>query len=439
MYSIRTHHRQIVTPIPNAQSLATVERLRRFESRSTDSLAPIVWDRAEGYQVYDAHGNCWIDFTSGIYVANVGHSHPAIRDALHQQIDQKLLHAYMFPTDVRTRFVERLVQVTPPSLEKVFLLSTGSESIECAIKLCRLHGMSIDQNKTLIISSIGAFHGKTMGSQMLSSDPDSKKWIVNLDPDILHIPFPAETEGPEALNKHLGDLHERGVDLNRTAGFVLESYQGIGGPKFFHPSYMQALRRWSQAHQALLVFDEIQSGFGRTGKLFAYEHYGVEADLVCCGKGISSGLPLSAVIGRAQALDVPGAHSMSSTHTANPLCCAAGLATLEVLETENLISAAANKGPLFENGLNQIQRRHPDRIVRVLGRGMVHALFFVCPGTSEPDLDMAERVTDRAIQKGLMLFHTHGDFIKMGPPLVTPPDAIREGIEVLSEAVDECA
>ncbi len=432
---IETKYRRIVTPIPAPESTQAVEALSRLEPAGLGVTGHVAWDCAEGFQIHDDRGNRWIDFTSGIYVANIGHAHPRVIEALRHQVEKPLLHAYLFATPIRLRFVKKLIEVTPANLSKVFLLTTGAESIECAVKLSRLYGLSIDPTKTVIVASKGAFHGKTMGAQMLSSNPEPKRWIVNLDPDIRHMPFPDEDDGVDAFDRHLAGL---GIEPRQVAAFVLESYQGIGGPRFYPTPYVQALRRWADAHGALVVFDEIQSGFGRTGKLFAYEHYGVDADLVCCGKGISSCLPLSAVLGRGEILDLPESGSLSSTHTANPLACAAALATLEVLEEDNLVAESARKGAIFREGLARIQKRHPKRIARVRGRGLVYAIFFVHPDTGEPDVATAERVTDRAVQKGLMLFATHGDLVKMGPPLMIPDDALREGIETLGDAVDEC-
>lgn len=435
---IATEHRRIVTQIPHPASGAIAKKIRGYEPRSTDMVAPIVWDRAQGYQVFDGHGNCWIDFTSGIYVANVGHAHPDVCDALMKQIENKQLHSYLFATEVRARLLEKLVSISPVNLTKALLLSTGSEATECAIKLARLYGLSVDAQKTVVVSFQGSFHGRTMGSQMLSSNSEHRSWITNPDPDIQQIPFPDEECGAEVFAKNLEQLRAKGVAPQRIAAFVLESYQGQGGPLFYPTPYIQAMRQWANEHQTLMIFDEIQAAFGRTGKLFGFEHYGVEPDLICCGKGISSCLPLSAVIGPAEILDIPNPGSLSSTHLANPLCCAAALASIEVLEREGLVERAARLETIFRSELLKIQTERPGRISHVRGRGMVHAIFFVNPKTGEADETMAKRVTDRAIQKGLMLFYTLGDSIKMGPPLIIPDQALREGLQVLREAVNEC-
>ena len=447
--TVSTRYRRICTPIPVPESLPLFARLAAFEPRSMGTQVQVVWDRAEGFQIHDPYGNCWIDFTSGIMVANVGHSHPRVREALRKQIDSGPLHSYLFATEVRAALVEKLIEITPANLEKVFLLSTGTEAIECAMKLARLYGLKQSPNKSVLVSFTGCFHGRTMGSQTLYSDAAQKTWITNPDPDVHHIPFPRCCEcpwgrqqydgcGEECFEKCLGQLAHQGVRAERIAAFVAEGYQGIRGPIFFPNDYIQALRKWADNHGALLIVDEIQSGFGRTGKLFAYQHYGTEADLVCCGKGLSSCLPLSAVLGRAEIMDVPDPGQMTSTHTGNPACCAATLASVEVLGSENLIAEAAGKGRALEAQLREIQRRHPDYINMIAGRGLVYSLFFIHPATKEPDVALANRVATRAIEKGVMLFITGNGSIKICPPLVITPEALAEGVEVIGQAVDEC-
>jgi len=358
-------------------------------------------------------------------------------------------NSYLFATEIRAKLVQKLIEISPPNLTKVFLLSTGSESTEAAIKMARSYGMQKSPQKTVLVSFTGSFHGRTMGSQMLCSAEDHKAWITNLDPDIYQIPFPRCREcpwgrdrydrcGKECFEKGLAQLQEKGVDLHRIGAFFIESYQGVRGPIVFPNDYMEALRRWADEHETLLVFDEIQSGFGRTGKLFAYEHYGVDADLVCCGKGISSSLPLSAVLGRAEIMDIVDPGYMTTTHTGNPLCCAATLSSIEVLEQEDLIAGAVAKGKIVERKLLEIQERHPDRVEMVTGRGLVYGLFLVRRESKDPDLELGDRVVVRAIQKGVMLFVTGNGSIKVCPPLVISEDALIEGLDVISESLDEC-
>lgn len=446
---VKTRYRSIVTPIPVPESVPLLKTLRDCEPRAMCTQAPVVWDRAEGFQIHDPHGNCWIDFTSGIVVANSGHGHPHVREALRRHLDAKPLHSYLFATEVRARLVRKLIDITPRNLTKALLLSSGTEATEAAIKLARLYGLQQSPAKTMLVSFTGSFHGRTMGAQLLFDAPQPKRWITYQDTGIHHIPFPRccqcpwgreyyEQCGNECFMRGLNQLQRKGVPLDRTAAFFVEGYQGLRGPIFWPEDYMRALRGWADQHQALIAVDEIQSGFGRTGKLFAYQHYGVDMDIVCCGKGLSSGLPLSAVLARGDLLDIPEPGDMTSTHTGNPLCCAATLASIEVLENENLIEAAVGKGKVIEDGLQRMQRRHPDRVDMISGRGLVYGLFLVRRGSREPDVDLANRLTERAIHKGVMLFLTGNGTLKICPPLVIPQEALTEGIEALGEALDEC-
>ena len=437
MAILETKHRRIVTPIPVEGSLTVLDEMKKFEPRAVGTQAPVVWDRAEGHQIYDPHGNCWIDFSSGIMVASVGHAHPHVCAALSRCIETKLLHTYLFPTQIRAQLARKLVEMSPANLTKTCLLTTGSESMEAAIKVARLYGLRKKPQKTVIVSLSGDYHGRTMGSQMLASDESSKTWIVNRDPDIRHMPFPPPAAAAAFFHQSLDDLAQDGVNVDRIVAFVLESYQGVGGPTFLPDRYVQAMRQWADDRGALLICDEIQSGIARTGKFFCYQHYDVRADLVCCGKGITSSLPLSAVLGPAELLDIPGPGEFTSTHSGNPLCCAAALATLEVIEQENLVAEAQRKGEIFARKLSVIRDSFPQLVGKISGRGMCWSIYFVKPGSRKSDVELGSRLTDRMIQNGVMLYRTHSDMVKMTPPLTIPDDALEEGLDVLAKVVEE--
>ncbi|HWI57581.1 MAG TPA: aminotransferase class III-fold pyridoxal phosphate-dependent enzyme, partial [Bacillota bacterium] len=203
---------------------------------------------------------------------------------------------------------------------------------------------------------------------------------------------------------------------------------------------IRRLAHWCREHKVLLIFDEVQAGFGRTGKFWAFEHYGVVPDLICCGKGISSSLPLSAVIGRTEILDQFPPGSMTSTHTGNPVCCAAALASLDQILSRNLTANAARLGPILEAGLRAIQQRHPEVIGHYSSRGLVGGLQMTQPGKKEPNHDLAHRIIERCFHKGLLFFApvgAWGQTVKIAPPLTIPEEALREGLSVLTEAVDE--
>jgi 4-aminobutyrate aminotransferase-like enzyme len=337
--------------------------------------------------------------------------------------------------------VRALAQVAPPGLDKVFLLTTGSEAVECAIKLARAHGLKKAGRKRItIVGAERGFHGRTLGAQQAGGIPGQKSWIVNEDPAICHVPFPdgywTEDTGFHVFREA---LEQKGVAGENVAGVIFETYQGVG-PDFAPKPYIQKLAKWCTSNGALLIFDEVQSGFGRTGKFWAFEHYGVIPDVICCGKGISSSLPLSAVIGRSEIMDQFPPGSMTSTHTGNPVCCAAALASLRKILSEDLTGNAAKVGARLEKGLMEIQQHHPEVIGRASCRGLVGGLQIMRPGTKEPDHATAHDIIESCFCKGLLLFApvgAWGQTVKIAPPLTITEEAVREGLSVLAEAVEE--
>ncbi len=422
-----------------------LERLAASESRSMQGQLPLVWDRAEDFSVFDVAGNRWIDFTSTIFVANVGHSNPRVTKAISAALSRPLYSCYAYPNETRARYLENLVEFAGPPFEKAFLLSAGTEATEAALKLMRMHGQTKRKRRLGIVCIEGNWHGRTLGAQMMSSNQSQRAWIGYQDADIHHIPFPY----PWALEGHSGEafledglrkLQESGIDLAQdVCGFMLETFQGWGA--VFYPSdFVQAIEHLCRKHGILLTFDEMQAGFGRTGKAFGYQHYEVKPDLICCGKGMGGGVPLSGVLGRAEVMDLPEIGNMSSTHSANPLVCAAGEAVIEEIRSRDLIAETARKGALLFAALRALQERFPDRISEyILGRGLIAALLFRNQRTGEPDGPFTSRVAERCMQKGLLVVHTGRESIKIGPPLTITDAALLEAVGVIEEAVAEIA
>lgn len=443
---VNSKYRKIATKLPVPESLHILEDLEKYESRSMHGQFPIVWDRAEGFQVFDAYGNCWIDFTSTIFVANAGHANPRIIEALQNLLNKKLLHTYTFANESRAKFLRKLIEFIPEPLEKAFLMSSGTEATECALKLMRMNGRKTHPSKLGIISFYGSMHGRTLGAEMLNGNPAKSDWIGCLDANIYHLPFPypwvvkenvlSNYDWAEHFRNDIRNLQKNGLRIENVAGFMIESYQGWGAI-FYPKKYIQALVKFAKENDILVAFDEIQAGIGRTGKLFTYEHYGVEPDLVCLGKGLSSSLPLSTVVGRKEIMDLPDVGSMSSTHSGNPLSCAAGLANLEAIESGNLIQESARKGELLHKKLNELKVKYPNRISYIFGKGLVAGIIIKNPDTGEPDSEFASKVSERCMQKGLLVVHTGRESIKIGPPLVIPDEALLEGVKVLDEAFSE--
>ncbi len=439
---VSTAHRTIQTPIPAPGSCDILDRLDEVESRSMHGQLPLVWHRAEDFNVFDAAGNKWIDFTSTIFVANVGHSNPRVSAAIKASLDQSLYSCYAYGNAVRADYLEKLLKFAGKPFDKAFLLSAGTEATEAAFKLMRMYAQKKGKRRRGIICITGNWHGRTLGAQMMSSNLVQREWIGYQDADIHHIPFPypwaLNGQSAEAfLQEGLHKLQKDGIDLSTDiAGFMLETFQGWGAV-FYPKEFVKAIESVCRVNDVLLTFDEMQAGFARTGRAFGYQHYEVIPDLICCGKGMGGGVSLSGVIGRGEIMDLPDVGNMSSTHSANPLVCAAGLAVLEEIEQRSLIKESARKGALLFEALTELQRKFPNRIAAPLGKGMIAAVLFRMPSSGAPDGLFASKVAELCMQKGLLVVHTGRESIKIGPPLTISDAALLEGVAVLGEAVAE--
>jgi 4-aminobutyrate aminotransferase-like enzyme len=445
---IETSFRRIVSPIPHPDSIPLIEELARLEPASMTGFPPVVWERAEGFQVWDAYGNRWIDFTSAVVLANAGHANPRIEAAIRAQLDRHLWHNYCNPSEIRLRTVKALASIAPSNLDKVFLLSTGSEAVECAIKLMRLHGRGIAPGKVHILSFLRSFHGRTMGSQMAGGYLDQQEWMGSKPAGFHHIPYPEcprcpwgrdryDACGRECLERGLDGLRAQGLADDLFAGVISETFQGPT-VAFMPPDYVAALRVWATEHYALLAFDEIQAGFGRTGRWFGFEHYDVEPDMIITGKGMTSCLPMSAVIGRGALLDLAEHGEMSSTHTGNPLCCAAAIANIESIRDDGMLENAATLEPAARRVLETLREKFPGRVGTVNGRGLVWAVYLLDPATGELDIELGRRVVTRCIEQGLLMLQTGRGTLKIAPPLCITQDAFLEGVGVIEGALMEC-
>jgi 4-aminobutyrate aminotransferase/(S)-3-amino-2-methylpropionate transaminase len=434
---VESKYRRIVTEIPAPESLPILERLQKYEPVAMRGQPPIVWDRADGFLVSDAYGNRWIDWSSGVLITNAGHGRQEIIDAVVAQAQHQLLTNYCFPNEIRSLLVEKLATMFGEPDRKVFLLTTGSEAVECAIKLCRTHGVKVGgRAKNIVVSFEKAFHGRTLGSQQAGGIPSLKEWIVNMDPGFVQVPFPDGFRTTDtSFDGFMNALLVQNVHPANVAGVILETYQG-GSASFAPVEYMQKMREWCTAHHILLVCDEVQAGFGRTGKLAGYQHYGILPDLTTWGKGITSSLPLSCVIGRAEVMDLHPAGSMTSTHTGNPICCAAALANLDLILNENLTENARVMGDLMLSRFRDMQKRFP-QIGYVDGKGLVAGIACVRPGSKDPDPDLAWDTINTCMEQGVLMFSPvgfGGGTIKVCPPLVINEEALQESLDVFEAA-----
>ena len=451
---VESRWRRITTPIPVPESVPLIERLRAAEPVSMSGLPPILWDQAEGFLVRDPFGNQWIDLTSGIVMANAGHSHPRVVEAIHRAADRHLLATYVFPSRARLDLLEKLVSLAPFADAKAILYSGGSEANECAVMLMRRHGQSLSPHKVGILSFAGGFHGRTLGANLASGRAGPGDWLAREQARYYQVPFPFCPRCPHGRENYqdcgewcfaqcLAQLEQAGIGPEHIAGVIGEPITGATWP--LATGFARCLRDWATEHQILVCFDEVQAGCGRTGRFYASEHLGIVPDLVVLAKGLTSSLPVSAVIGPRWLLDIPDPGEMSSTHGGSPVCAAAALANLQVIEDEDLVRSSARTGKMALSELRGLQREFPDRVLSVHGRGLFLSAHLKVPDSKEPDskepdskepdIALADAIALEAVRRGVMMFTTGAGFLKVAPPLGIAPEALREALTVVRECM----
>ncbi|MEO2030680.1 MAG: aminotransferase class III-fold pyridoxal phosphate-dependent enzyme [Planctomycetaceae bacterium] len=444
---VETRWRRIVTPIPVPHSVPLIDRLRRAEPESMSGLPPLLWHEADGFLVRDPYGNQWIDLTSGIVLANAGHAHPRIVAAIRKAAEKKLLATYAFPSETRLRLLEKLVALSPIPDAKAILYSSGTEATECALMLMRRHGQQLRPDKVGILSLAGNYHGRTLAAQFSSGTPQPTDWIDRERVHHFQVPAPScldcpwgragyEQCGEECFHAGLKTLVAQGVDLDRIAGIILEPVPGWSTLPI--PSdFAAAASAWAKQHDCLLAFDEVQCGCGRTGRFFGGEYSGVTPDMIVLGKGLSSSLPVSAVIGPRDVMDLPLPGEMSSSHGGNPVCAAAALANLQVLDDERLIDASVRTGAVVLERLRSLEVEFPEQVRAVQGVGLFLSIHLCQPGTNIPDVPMADAVAQEAVRRGVLMFTTGRGYLKFTPPLCIDVDAATEAADVIRDCLRE--
>jgi 4-aminobutyrate aminotransferase len=408
-------------PLPGPRSAAWLERDHRVMSPSYTRAYPLVVRRAKGAMIEDMDGNRFLDFTAGIAVTNVGHSHPRVVAAIRRQA-RRLIH--MSGTDFyyspQVLLAERLAALAPGGEPKrVFFTNSGAEAIEAALKLARRH---TGRNRALAF--INAFHGRTYGAMSLSgSKPMQRRGFSPLVPDIHHVRY-ADLESVSALFRTICPPEE-------LAAIFVEPIQGEGGYIVPPAEFLPGLRSLCDQHGVLLVLDEVQSGIGRTGKMFASEHWGVAGDIVCLAKGIANGLPLGAIVARASVMDWPsGSHA--STFGGNPVACAAALVTLRLVE-ERYCANARRRGRQLCAGLESLARRCAS-IREVRGRGLMIGVE-IQSETGDPAPGLRDWIIDLAFHSGLLLLPCGASTIRLCPPLCLTKRQVEIGIELLGASL----
>jgi 4-aminobutyrate aminotransferase / (S)-3-amino-2-methylpropionate transaminase / 5-aminovalerate transaminase len=428
---------EIRTEIPGPRSRQILERELQAVAHPLIVHEPIVAERARGSTITDVDGNTFVDFVGGVGVANVGHNHPRVLEAIGEQAERFLHTDYtVVPYEGYVELAERLGALVPIGGEKrAAFFNAGAEAVENAVKLSRLY-----TKRQAVIAFEGAFHGRTwMALTLTSKTHPYKKGLGPFAPEVYRTPYPNDYRGPDAKTAlaALEGLFTTHVSPEHVAAIVFEPQQGEGGFLPAPPEFVDGLRRICDDHGIVLVADEVQTGFGRTGRMFAMEHFGVEPDLVILAKSIAGGLPLSGVVGRAAIMDHPHAGAIGGTFIGNPVALAAALAVLDVFEEEQLVERAQLLGAALRARMLDWQSRWP-RIGDVRGLGAMLAIELVRdPATKEPAPELVETVVDEALQRGLLLLKAgvNGNCIRVLCPLTTTDAELDDGLGAWEDAL----
>jgi len=423
----------MTVPLATSPTGALLDLRASEVARGVSNAHPIFIERGSGARLWDADGKEYIDFIGGIGVLNVGHSHPRVQAAIREQTERFTHVCFQVAMyDSYVKLAQRLNRLAPgPNRKKTLLLSTGAEATENAVKIARQH-----TGREAVIAFQHGYHGRTLlALSMTGKNEPYKQHFGPFCSEIYHAPFPYEYQGwtTERSLRALEDVFESDVAPDRVAAIIIEPVLGEGGFVPAPVEFLRALREIATRHGIVLICDEIQTGFGRTGKMFAIEHAGVEPDLMCIAKSIAAGLPLAAVVGRAEIMDAPGPGGLGGTYAGNPVACAAALAVLDIFEDEKLVERAVVIGQKIERTLRDVQRRYPKRVGDVRGRGAMLAMEFIDEPGAEP---FAKRIAAQARERGLLLL-TAGSkscVLRVLVPLVIADADLDEACKRLTES-----
>ena len=431
---------QVNGPLPGPKGRKLLERWHRFEADVTGFQAPVVWDRARGCVVTDVDGNTFIDWTSGVLVTNVGHCHPRLVAAVNEA-GAKLLNNYECANTYRIEAAERLVKALPRHLDKCFFLSTGSEAIEGAARL-----MKRKSGKFEIVSFEGGFHGRTLTGASLGGMAGPKRRYGPTVPGVIRLPFPNPYRDPCGWCKGAPEFKryfeyaETVLTANSTgslAGALVEPYQGAAGFIFPPKGWLKKLEQWVRSKGMLFTVDEVQSSYGRTGRMWAHEYEGLKPDIMCIAKGIGSGVTVSAIAGTSDVFSSLAQGEMSSTFGGNPVASAAVVAVLDIMEEEKLPERAAKLGAYLKGRLKQALKRSPC-VGDVRGMGLVMGVEFVKNRkTKEPAPELIKPLIVACANNGLLVGSVgmYGNVIRVAPPLVVTREEVDESVALFEKSV----
>ncbi|HEY0768229.1 MAG TPA: 4-aminobutyrate--2-oxoglutarate transaminase [Steroidobacteraceae bacterium] len=417
------------------------QRRQQAVPRGVSNSLAVYAERASNAEIWDVEGRRYIDFASGISVLNTGHLHPKVSQAIARQLE-RLIHAcfQVTPYESYIALAEQLNALAPgASPKKTIFLTTGAEAVENAIKIARFH-----TKRSAVIAFSGSFHGRTLACISLTGKVQPyKAGFGPMLPEIYHLPYPMAYHGVtvEHSLQALEQLFKADVDPARVAAIIIEPVLGEGGFYAAPPELLRRLRSLCDRHGIVLIADEIQCGFGRTGRMFAIEHAGVEPDLITIAKSVAGGVPLSAVTGKADIMDAPGPGGLGGTFAGSPLGCAAGLAVLEVLREEQLLKRAQEIGRFLSSRLKGLQVRFPCvGEVRALG-AMVAIELVKNSRADSPDADLTKALVQAAGRRGLVILScgVYSNVIRFLAPLTISDPHLREGCDLFERALDEVA
>ena len=404
-------------------------------ARGQGNIAPVYVERAKNAEIWDVEGNRYIDFATGIAVCNTGHSHPKIVAAVKEQVERFSHTCVMVtPYDSAVRLAEKLNELAPGKTpKKTIFVTTGAEAVENSIKIARAH-----TGRRGVIAFNGGFHGRTLLAMGLTGKITPYKNLFGPFPgEVYHVPFPIEYHGISVSDsiKMLHNLFKADIAPTDVAAIIIEPVQGEGGFYVAPNELMQELRRICDEHGIVLVADEIQSGYGRTGKFFATEYSGIEPDLVTVAKGVAGGFPLAGVVGKADIMDAPLPGGLGGTYGGSPIGCAAALAVLEVIDEEGLVERSNEIGKRFRKRLQAMQEKYRDVIGDIRAdRGAMLAIELVGEGDAEkPNADLTKNLVADAYKNGLALLScgVYGNVIRFLPALTITDALIDEGLDIL--------
>ena len=424
---------------PKGSNAAWVERRTKAVSRGIGMAAGVMVAKAENSEVWDIEGNRYIDFGGGIAVVNTGHRHPTVMRHVYEQLE-KVTHtcAMVMPYAPFIEVCEKLNAVAPISGEvKTALVTTGAEAVENAIKFARCY-----MGRSDVIAFHGGFHGRTLlGMALTGKVAPYKLKFGPMPAGIWHVPFPIAHRGitVEDSIHAIELLFKADVEPSRVAAIIIEPVQGEGGFYVAPKELMKALRKLCDDHGILLIADEIQSGFGRTGKFFAMEHMGVEPDLMTVAKSLAGGFPLAAVVGKAKIMDAPDPGGIGGTYAGNPIACAAALGVFEVFETEGILAKSVRQGEIIMQRLAAIKAKGKGMAMGdIRGLGAMCAFDVVSKhGGQEPDAAATKALTVKCLERGLLILScgVYANTIRLLTPLTASEAVLHEGLDILEAAI----